>query len=168
MPSRRLKVQLLSTLGFLTACYAAYVDSRLDADPFYTPACNSAIFGGGCSSVFKSPYAHPLSHWGLVPKSSPLDLSLASAGLFLYTCYFIGISIPFRFPFREELFLAAAVAGACFGGYLLYIIKFVLKDFCIVCFTFHSCNFTMLILAVLEYRNPEPRRTWPRRKQRKA
>ena len=29
-----------------------------------------------CTAVFKSEYAHPLSHWGLVPKGSPYDLGL--------------------------------------------------------------------------------------------
>ena len=29
------------------------------------------------------------------------------------------------------------------------------KEFCIVCFSFHMANFSMLVLAVLEYNNPE-------------
>lgn len=29
------------------------------------------------------------------------------------------------------------------------------QEFCIVCFSFHCCNFAILILAILEYRNPE-------------
>lgn len=44
--------------------------------------------------------------------------------------------------------------GACFSCYLLYVIKVILKEFCIVCFSFHCCNFAMLVLAVLEFRNP--------------
>ena len=55
-------------------------------------------------------------------------------------------------------FLAVASAGGCFSLYLLYVIKVVLQEFCIVCFTFHCCNFIMLLLAVLEYRNPEVRK----------
>ena len=30
-----------------------------------------------------------------------------------------------------------------------------LQEFCIVCFSFHCCNFALLVLAILEYRNPE-------------
>ena len=54
--------------------------------------------------------------------------------------------------------LRAAVShtGACFSCYLLYVLKFVLKDFCIVCTGFHCVNFSMLTLAVLEYWNPDP------------
>ena len=55
------------------------------------------------------------------------------------------------------MFLIVAAGGGCFSCYLLYVIKFVLKDFCIVCTSFHIANFTMLILAVLEYRDPEVR-----------
>ena len=60
-----------------------------------------------------------------------------------------------RRRFREQLFLAVAVGGACFSLYLLYVIKVILKEFCIVCFSFHMANFSMLVLAVLEYNNPE-------------
>ena len=42
-----------------------------------------------CTAVFKSSYAHLFSHWGLVPKGHPLDLSLAVLGLTLYGCYFV-------------------------------------------------------------------------------
>ena len=178
MPTRRLKVQLVTLLGLCTAFYALNVESQLD-DPFYEPAC-SGVFGGNCGKVFKSEYAHILSAWGVVPKGHPLDLSLASSGLLMYTGYLVAISIKGPWPFREQLFLAATIcahpykpqspqspsdtlltpvapvaAGACFSCYLLYVIKVILKEFCIVCFTFHCCNFSLLILAVLEYRNPE-------------
>jgi len=33
--------------------------------------------------------------------------------------------------------------SVCFSVYLLYVLKFELQDFCVVCFTFHGCNFTM-------------------------
>merc|ERR1712187_296171 len=130
------------------------VESKLD-DPFYEPMCSSSWTGGNCGTVFKSRYGHILSHWGLVAKDSLLDISLASSGLILYSAYFFAISIRFHFPFREQLFLGVATAGAIFSCYLLYVIKFVLKEFCIVCFSFHCCNFTMLFLAVREYCSPE-------------
>merc|ERR1712176_1250302 len=113
--------------------------------------CSGSWTGGNCATVFKSKYGHILSHWGIVPKGSVLDLSLAVSGLILYSAYFLAISIRFYFPFREELFLAVAVGGACFSVYLLYVIKFILKEFCIVCFSFHMCNFSMLALAIFEY-----------------
>merc|ERR1712113_1335222 len=136
--------------------YALYVESKL-SDPFYVPGCSASWTGGNCGQVFKSKYGHILSHWGLVEKGSIFDLSLAFSGLLLYSAYFLAISIRHRFPFREQLFLSVAVCGSVFSCYLLYVIKFILKEFCIVCFSFHMCNFTMLVLAVLEFRSPEVR-----------
>ena len=46
-------------------------------------------------------------------------------------------------------------AGGFFSCYLLYVLKFILGDFCIVCTTFHVCNFSMLYLAIQDYKNPE-------------
>ena len=58
--------------------------------------------------------------------------------MLLYTAYFLAISYKGPFPFREVLFLSVAIGGAIFSCYLLYVIKFILKEFCIVCFSFHS------------------------------
>jgi uncharacterized membrane protein len=58
--------------------------------------------------------------------------------MMLYSAYFLAISIKRPFPLREALFLAVAIGGACFSCYLLYVIKVILKEFCIVCFSFHS------------------------------
>lgn len=122
-------------------------------DPLYEPGCNS--FGGSCAVVLKSPQAHILSHWGLVPSGHVLDLSLSEMGIMLYLTYFVAISLTFRIPFREKLFLASASAGALFSCYLSYVIKYVLEDFCIVCFSFHVCNFWMLGLAIREFQQPQ-------------
>lgn len=159
IPLRVRLVQLDALVGILVSLYALNVELNLQASPFYEPSCNA--FGGSCTKVLTSSYAHILSHWGLVPKGHPLDLSLATAGILLYATYFLAISLPRPFPFREVLFLSAAVAGGCFSVYLLYVIKFVLHDFCIVCTSFHVCNFTMLALAIAEFRSPSV--PWARR-----
>ncbi len=48
-----------------------------------------------------------------------------------------------------QLLLTVASASACFSVYLLYVLKFILKDFCIVCTTFHAINFSMLFLCAI-------------------
>lgn len=48
----------------------------------YKPAC-AGVFGGDCGLVFKSEYAHILSHWGLVPKDHWMDVSLAVSGIIM-------------------------------------------------------------------------------------
>lgn len=106
-----------------------------------------------CTEVFRSEYAHPLSHWGLVPKGSDLDIGLATAGIILYTAYFLAACLWELMPFRKPLFLTVASCGACFSCYLLYVLKFILGDFCIVCTGFHCVNFSMLAVAIFEYKD---------------
>ena len=122
----------MATFGIFVAAYALYVENKLK-DPFYQPACSASWTGGDCATVFKSSYGRILSHWGIVPSGSPLDLSLPVLGLILYTTYWWAIQTP-PFLFRKELFLAATIGGACFSVYLLYVIKFILKDLpCVSC-----------------------------------
>lgn len=103
-----------------------------------------------CTNVFTSSYSHILSHWNVVPEGHLLDLSLAEAGFILYTAYFLYPTLTF-IPQRKKLLLAAATAGTMFSCYLLYVLKFVLGDFCIVCTSFHIVNFFMFYLALKEF-----------------
>jgi len=155
MSKRRLAAQLNSLFGMGVAFYALSVEQQL-GHPGYVPGC-SGVFGGDCGAVFSSPYGHILSHWGVVPRGHVLDLSLAAIGILLYTVYFIALSYPRSWHYREALFLAVAVGGAIFSCYLVYVIKFILNEFCIVCASFHGCNFLMLLLAIFEYRKPTTR-----------
>ena len=42
-----------------------------------------------------------------------------------------------------------------FSVYLLYVLKFILRDFCVVCTTFHAINFsTFLLVALPDYLKP--------------
>ena len=94
-------IQLASLLGLTAAAYALYTEFKLDDNPDYEPLCNIGSWAS-CTKVgvllsgarrltprwqvFKSSYSHILSHWGLVPKGHPLDLSLATSGNFLAPC----------------------------------------------------------------------------------
>ena len=152
--TRATKVQCLGAAGFAIALYALSVESHLEDDE-YQPMCDLGK-GASCTAVFKSSYAHVLSHWGLVPPGHPLDFSLAIAGLLLYGGFYTAGVLWDRVPARGPIFLAVATCGACFSCYLMYVLKFVLKDFCVVCTSFHSVNFAMLILAVCEFRSAQP------------
>ena len=150
-------IQWLALLGIAVSCYALYVEhmssKATSMGREYEALCDIAA-AFSCTEVFKSSYGHILSHWGVVPKGHALDLSLAVTGVILYTAYFVAACLWNVMPFRKPLFLAVATAGACFSCYLLYVLKFVLGDFCIVCTGFHTVNFCMLAVAVLEFRAP--------------
>ena len=154
---RSAKVQLLAMLGCGIAGYALTVETHMD-DEGYEAMCDIAA-KFSCTEVFRSVYAHPLSHWGLVAKGSEGDLGLAVAGIILYASYFFAACLWDLIPFRKPLFLTVATAGAAFSCYLLYVLKFILGDFCIVCTGFHVVNFSMLALAILEYKDRSPARS---------
>ena len=151
---RSTKVQLLALLGCAIAGYALSVEAHMD-DEDYEAMCDIAA-GFSCTAVFSSEYAHPLSHWGLVAKGSDLDLGLASAGIMLYSAYFLAACLWEFMPFRKSLFLTVASCSALFSLYLLYVLKFILRDFCIVCTGFHCVNFSMLAVALFEFFDRTP------------
>merc|ERR1712166_1015256 len=70
-------IPLLDLAGMITAYYAYHVESKLH-DPFYKPVCETSW--GSCATVFRSSYAHLVSHFGIVPPGHALDLSLAESG----------------------------------------------------------------------------------------
>ena len=59
--------------------------------------------------VFKSSYAHILSHWGLVPKGHALDLSLGTAGMMIYSIYFLYPIL--RIPNKHKFFMSMATGA---------------------------------------------------------
>ena len=151
---RQTKVQVLAVLGLCISMYALTVESHLDDDEYEAMCDISAKVS--CTAVFSSEYAHPLSKWGLVPKGHALDLGLAAAGMILYGAYFLAACLWEVMPARKPLFLTVASGSALFSCYLLYVLKFILGDFCIVCTCFHVVNFSMLALAIFEFRDRAP------------
>ena len=113
---RSTKVQCLALLGIAIAGYALSVEAHMDEEGYEAMCDFAARFS--CTEVFKSAYAHPLSNWGLVPKGSDFDLGLASAGIVLYSAYFLAASLWEVMPFRKPLFLFVACCGAMFSCYL--------------------------------------------------
>ena len=111
-----------------------------------------------CTEVFKSKYARPLSNWGLVNEGSSLDIGLATAGIILYSAYFLAACLwhAIHPAVRKPLFLSVASCSSAFSVYLLYVLKFILGDFCIVCTGFHCINFSMFALALFEYFDRSP------------
>eukprot|EP01062_Namystynia_karyoxenos_P062437 TRINITY_DN55318_c0_g1_i1.p1 TRINITY_DN55318_c0_g1~~TRINITY_DN55318_c0_g1_i1.p1 ORF type:complete len:189 (+),score=75.19 TRINITY_DN55318_c0_g1_i1:75-569(+) len=158
MPAPGTVIRVLGVAGVLVSAYALHVEEQLRKNPFYEPACNTGW--GSCATVFQSAYAHPLSAWGILPKGHPLDLSLAVAGILNYLVYILYPTRLFRMlPRPESVLMLIASAGIVFSCYLLYVLKVILKDFCIVCAAFHAINFSMFFFGALpEFRNPKVHR----------
>ena len=128
---------------------AYHVENALAADPSYVPGCNVAGFS--CTKVFQSSYAHILSHFGVVEKASLFDLSLATSGFALY-CGFFLYPILRKIPARHHILMFVSTSSICFSCFLLYVLKVILGEFCIVCTSFHTINFTMFFLCVSEWK----------------
>ena len=148
LPTKR--VCLLGIAGACVALYAMHVE-RAMADPFYEPMCVTRW--GSCAAVFSSAYAHPLSHWGLVSQGSDLDFSLAFLGILNYGVFALFPVWPLKRGAAAKALLAISIASCLFSCYLLYVLKVLLDDFCVVCTTFHVINFSTLFFgAVPAYR----------------
>lgn len=123
----------LCLAGLVIAIYSIHVESMLIDLPGYTPACDISSWKMSCSKVFKSKYAKPFSHWGIVKRHSVFDLSLPQLAIL----YFIPVlSFPFlrsKFYITRRLFQYLSYASIVFNAYLAYILKFILREICIVC-----------------------------------
>lgn len=144
---------ILAAAGFCVALYAYTVEVELSRDKFYQPACKLSI--GSCVTVFTSEYARPLSLWGLVDKGSQLDVSLSVAGLLNYGLFMLYPIFGRYIAQREAVMLVLSGASIVFSIYLLYVLKFILGEFCIVCTSFHLVNFSMFFFVALpDFRDP--------------
>ena len=119
------------------------------ADPplDYEPLCSTRW--GSCATVFTSEYSHILSHWGIVESNSMYDISLPVAGILNYSLFLMYPFAGGAIPKREAVLFTISSASILFSCYLLYILKFVLQDFCIVCSTFHVINFARFVFVAL-------------------
>ena len=103
-----------------------------------------------------------LSHFGLVEKHSFLDFSNAFLGMIFYAGIFINNLLPI--PNLPLLVLLASVGSLCFSVFLLYVLHYILKDFCIVCFGMHIANMIIFFASVARFYYLEGPGSKPRRK----
>lgn len=152
MLKRLLFLEIFVVLGYLVSFYALYVESQLDALPGYQPACDRAGWGS-CSKVFKSSYSKPLSHFGIVPKGHDIDFSLPQLA-----CVYFGLIFVYPAFRKKELYRTFYFAVACtailFNGWLAYTLKFVMNEFCIVCFSNYIINTGIFICLALDFFKP--------------
>jgi uncharacterized membrane protein len=91
--------------------------------------------------VFGSSYGRILSHWGVVPKGSALDVSNALLGILFYVAALLHDRLGGVLPASPQVVLLVAATGAlAFSAYLAYILNVVLRDICVVCTSMYICN----------------------------
>lgn len=141
-----LPIRLAAVAGIAVSLYALYVEYEVEkakqSGGMYQAACDLASWAS-CSRVLSSSYGHILSHWNLVSHDSPLNLPNAATGLLFYVLSLL----PPLFPGWEVLHLAASTAALAFSLFLAYVLRFVLKDFCLVCVTSYALNIVIFIFS---------------------
>mmetsp|Transcript_61534 Transcript_61534/g.179851 ORF Transcript_61534/g.179851 Transcript_61534/m.179851 type:complete len:168 (+) Transcript_61534:31-534(+) len=154
-PARILVLELFVLLGLVVAAYTIYVEGQISKIPGYQAACDLGSWSS-CSRVFTSPYAHILSHWGLAEKGGLLDFSLPQLAVPYFLLLMVYPVVRRKLPtWGPTLFLAVGVGAVCFNVYLACILKFVLREFCVVCASNYVVNggcFTCLLLDFLAMR----------------
>ena len=96
--------------------------------------------------------------WDFIPFRKPLFLIVATAGACFSCCEASRGSNPHASATRARQPLklyrrARYQLRRTPAADLLYVLKFILGDFCIVCTGFHCVNFTMFAQSVFEYRS---------------
>mmetsp|Transcript_84530 Transcript_84530/g.239770 ORF Transcript_84530/g.239770 Transcript_84530/m.239770 type:complete len:166 (+) Transcript_84530:48-545(+) len=150
-PLRILVLTFFASLGLLLQFYTMHVEAQAGRVPGYQAACDLAAWGMSCTRVFTSPYAHILRHWGLVSRGSLLDLSLPQLALPYFLLLLSYPAARRRSPLAPAAFLAVAAASIAFNVYLACILKFVLKEFCIICASTYVINGTCFTCILVDY-----------------
>lgn len=120
--------------------------------PEYVAMCDLGAWSK-CSKVFTSPWSHILVHWGIAEEGGALDFSLPQLG----TCWFLLLMLyPFLsriHPIAPALYSLLGAGSLGFNGYLAWVLKTKLKEFCIVCFSTYIINGSSVLCIWYEWRN---------------
>merc|ERR1712060_800695 len=137
--------------GIAISLYTIHVENQIAKIPGYQPACDLGSWSS-CSKVFSSPWAHILRHWGLVEKGSLFDLSLPQMAIPYFLLLMIYPIARRKSSYAPSFYLAVGVGAIAFNVYLACILKFVLKEFCVICATTYVVNGCCFVCLVLDYR----------------
>ena len=134
----------LSIVGIILASYAVYVKHRIEGDDEFVALCDIESIGASCSRTFMLPQGKLLSYFGIVPNGHFLDIPNAVLGLAYYLSILI---LELTGVFSSETKLLLAFLGFSSSVYLAYVLL-MLNEFCVLCWTTHAINFTLLLFYV--------------------
>lgn len=110
----------------------------------YKSLCDIEALGASCSATFALPEGRMMSYFGLVEEKSPLDVPNALLGSLYYT-YVVLYSTQITssiFPLGLTFFAnSLAMSSSVFLAYKLL----VLKKLCLLCWTTHVLNFSLIV-----------------------
>lgn len=148
-------VRIFTAIGLGLSIYALYVEHRASTDETYEAVCDISD-QISCSKVFLSEYGKIFSYLGVVPKDSLLDLPNAFYGVIYYVLFGTVYSFSRKTAIGQLVLQLLTTFSLVLCAYLGYLLAYVLKDKCLVCFGTYICNF-ILFIGVLTL--PSPRDT---------
>lgn len=132
---------VFNTLGLLLAIYALYVEVKVESDPSYKPMCDIDPNRISCTKVLTSPYGRG---FGLLPPNNTLNVRNCTLGILFYTLQIVlGFSSN---QWIQAFVLYTSVISILGTLYLAFILLFVLKNLCLVCFATYFVNAAVLYL----------------------
>jgi len=120
--------------------------------PEYVAMCDLGEWSK-CSKVFTSPWSHILVHWGIAKEGSALDLTLPKLGMFWFLVLMVYPVLHRAHPLVPTFFSLLGVGSLCFNGYLGWVLKTKLKEFCIVCFSTYVVNGSSVLCIWADWRS---------------
>ena len=88
-----------------------------------------------------------------LPENHPLNVPNTYLGILFYFAVVLYPAKAFRWvPARKYLLLVASLMSLASSAYLIYILSFVLHDFCVVCVSTHIANTLIFFATLVEFR----------------
>lgn len=119
--------------------------------PEYVAMCDLGAWSK-CSKVFTSPWSHILVHWGIAAEGSMLDLTLPVLGSFWFVLLGLYPFLNGLFSFVPAFYSLLGAGSLCFNGYLGWVLKTKLQEFCIVCFSTYVVNCSSVVCVWCHWR----------------
>ncbi|KAL5017490.1 hypothetical protein ScPMuIL_007079 [Solemya velum] len=142
---------LINLFGILVSSYALHVEVEKEKNPGYRAMCdfNDSM---SCSRVLTSEYGRGFGVTSLlVGKEHFLNMRNCTLGIVFYSLQILMAVCPGYWS--TQLLLYSSAVSILGSVYLAYILLFVLKDICVVCFTTYLVNGLLMYLNYSLYTN---------------
>ena len=121
----------IAMIGLVISAYGYFVESRIQADPTYKPACDISDIVS-CSKPIRSKYGKLFL------------FSNTSLGFGYYTSMISLAAIDYAY-----LSFFLAIGGICASAIFAYILFFKIRAFCLICMSVYAVNVALLIATFM-------------------
>ena len=138
---RRLSLGV-AVAGLCITLYTSYVYTQKIEDPDYQALCDISETLS-CSNAVTSKFSKNLGLHQIIGES-PFSIPNFLLGIFFYTFYILSILTDYL----KFLLLPASFASVLVSIYLFYILNFVMKVVCLICYASYVVAFALFIVEL--------------------